>query len=133
MSDTLPTIALSVRQPFGELIVQGVKGIENRTRRTHYRGPVLIHASKFRMTLDEWCDFVDFTEARGVENCLETHPQDLAYGGIVGVAEIVDCVTTSDSPWFNGPFGWVLANARPLPFKACKGALGFFKCEYEKL
>jgi hypothetical protein len=51
-------------------------------------------------------------------------------GGIVGVADIVDCVTASKSPWFVGNFGFVIANARPLPFYACRGALGFWKCEY---
>ena len=36
--------ALSIRQPWAELIVAGLKDIENRTWRTDYRGPVLIHA-----------------------------------------------------------------------------------------
>ncbi len=36
--------ALSVHQPWAWLIVAGFKHIENRSRRTHYRGPVLIHA-----------------------------------------------------------------------------------------
>jgi hypothetical protein len=131
--NALPLIALSVRQPWGELIVKDIKDVENRTRRTSYRGSVLIHASKFKMSHDDWMDFVDFTEARGVENCLETHPKDLSLGGIIGVADIVDCVEASDSPWFTGPYGWKLANARPLPFKPCRGMLGFFKCDYANL
>jgi ASCH domain len=36
--------ALSVRQPWAWLIVQGFKGIENRTWQTSFRGTVLIHA-----------------------------------------------------------------------------------------
>ena len=36
---------LSVRQPWAGLIVKGIKAIENRTWRTHYRGDLLIHAS----------------------------------------------------------------------------------------
>lgn len=134
--NALPSVALSVRQPWGELIVKGVKDLENRTRVTHYRGPVLIHASKFKLSHNDWMDFVDFTFLKGVENCLETHPHDLQCGGIIGVADIVDCVSTgrhTASPWFIGPWGWVLANARTLPFKACKGALGFFKCDYASL
>jgi hypothetical protein len=47
-------------------------------------------------------------------------------GGIVGIAEIVGCVTKYDSEWFFGPYGFVLANARPLPFMPCRGMLGFF-------
>jgi hypothetical protein len=36
--------ALSVRQPWAWLIVNGLKDIENRPRRTLHRGPLLIHA-----------------------------------------------------------------------------------------
>jgi hypothetical protein len=48
-------------------------------------------------------------------------------GGIVGQAELVGCVTESSSRWFCGPYGFVIRDARPLPFKPCRGALGFFK------
>lgn len=41
-------------------------------------------------------------------------------------ARIVDCVRDSASRWFCGPFGFVLADATPLPFMPCKGQLGFF-------
>ncbi|WP_245839042.1 ASCH domain-containing protein [Yersinia kristensenii] len=37
--------ALSIRQPWAWLIVNGYKDIENRTWNTKCRGPVLIHAS----------------------------------------------------------------------------------------
>lgn len=36
---------LSVEQPFAELIVQGRRTIEIRTRNTKFRGEFLIHAS----------------------------------------------------------------------------------------
>ena len=39
-------------------------------------------------------------------------------GGIVGVVHVVDCITAHSSPWFTGPWGWVLRDARPLPFVA---------------
>ena len=50
-----------------------------------------------------------------------------SFGGIVGIAELVDCVDASDSPWFFGPFGFVLRSARELPFVPCVGTLGFFE------
>jgi hypothetical protein len=50
----------------------------------------------------------------------------LERGGIIGEAEITDCVDHHNSPWFTGPFGYVLANARPLPFIPCRGMLGLF-------
>jgi hypothetical protein len=47
-------------------------------------------------------------------------------GGIVGVMEIVDCVTACESRCFYGPYGFLLRRAQPLRFVPCKGALGFF-------
>jgi hypothetical protein len=47
-------------------------------------------------------------------------------GGIVGSAEIVDCVTACRSYWFGGEYGFVLKNARRTPFRPMKGNLGFF-------
>jgi hypothetical protein len=38
--------ALSIRQPWAWLIVTGYKDIENRSWRTNYRGPLLIHAGR---------------------------------------------------------------------------------------
>jgi hypothetical protein len=42
--------ALTICQPYAELIARGEKVIENRTWPTSYRGPLLIHAGKSR----EW-------------------------------------------------------------------------------
>ncbi len=51
---------------------------------------------------------------------------DLTFGAIVGVVDIVDCVTRSASPWFFGPYGFVLANARLIDPIPVKGKQGFF-------
>lgn len=51
----------------------------------------------------------------------------LPRGGIVGRANLVDCVTKSDSPWFFGPYGFVLEDVSPLPFVPMKGELGIFE------
>lgn len=53
-------------------------------------------------------------------------PDTFETGGIVGIAEITGCVKHHRSKWFQGKFGWLLANARRLPFKPCKGQLKFF-------
>jgi hypothetical protein len=44
----------------------------------------------------------------------------------VGMVELQHCVTSSASPWFHGPIGWVLTNARKTPFIRIKGRLGLF-------
>lgn len=41
--------------------------------------------------------------------------------------EIVDCVESSRSYWFNGDYGFVLKGARKTDFKPMKGQLGFFE------
>lgn len=40
-------LALSIRQPWAELILQGRKTIEIRTWDTDYRGPLWLHTGKF--------------------------------------------------------------------------------------
>ena len=113
--------ALSIRQPYALLVTQGIKDVENRSRRTHKREPILIHAS----LSDEYLtpEVAKMCEAI----CGFQLPKTYEFGGIIGVAEIVDCVPRHSSPWkLRGTWGWVLANARPLPFRACKGAVGFF-------
>lgn len=126
--------ALSIRQPWIFCILECGKSIENRNWPTRYRGSVLLHASK-GMTLAEYHDFYnDVMSGRSpfAGEVLRRHntipdSRELLRGGIVGQADLVDCVTQSNSPWFFGPYGFVLTNAKPLPFRPCKGALGFFE------
>ena len=114
--------ALSIRQPWAWLIANGHKDVENRDWPTRFRGKFLIHAAK-GMTRDEYYFCDDFI--RGLNVTLPSM-SELERGGIVGVAEIIDCVAESDSPWFMGTHGFVIRNAKILPFRPCKGALGFF-------
>jgi hypothetical protein len=111
-----------IRQPWAWLIVNGFKDIENRSWRTKYRGTLLIQASanlppKRKLEAD-----LEFARQRGVKNL----PEEFETGGIIGIAELKDCVDGSRSRWFHGPIGWVLANQRALPFIRLKGRLGLF-------
>jgi hypothetical protein len=126
--------ALSIRQPWAWLIVNGQKTIENRTWRTNIRGPVLIHASQ-KLYRDEWQMFLEDQAALN-----QPVPDEASLtGGIVGIVEIIDCIDIPqnldevDAYWFDGPFGFVLRNAHPLPFQPVKGKLNFFDVEYEGL
>jgi hypothetical protein len=56
--------------------------------------------------------------------------EDLHFGGIIGAAYLTDCITDSDNGWFTGKFGFVLDEARVLPFMPCQGTLGFFYPNY---
>ena len=119
-------LCLSVRQPWAWLIVNGYKDIENRTWSTKVRGRILIHASK-SMTADDYRDCCLFVLDRGINDVLIMKPEYLKRGGIVGETTITDCVSSHQSKWFEGPYGFVLSDSKPLPFQECKGHLGFFK------
>ncbi len=112
-ADEMKMMALSVKQPWADLIVEGVKDIENRTWPTNRRGPLLIHASR------QWDDS-DYAHLFGEK-------KDFVFGALIGIVDLVDCVTHSYSDWFEGPYGLVLENAKKFiePF-FCKGRLRFF-------
>ena len=123
-----PATALSIRQPWAWLIIHAGKDIENRNWPTRFRGRVAIHASK-GMTRREYDDALNWVvlNARLPLDFHEPQFDELQRGGLIGEAEIVDCVTASPSPWFVGEYGFVLRNAKPLPFVQVKGSLGFFR------
>jgi ASCH domain len=120
---------ISIRQPWAWLIVNGYKCVENRTWSTSYRGPIFIHAAK-GMTKREYQECKDFA--------LEIAPnipfpkfEELDRGGIVGSADL-HAIATHGTQWFTGPFGLLLRDQKPLPFKPCGGALGVFGVEHLK-
>lgn len=119
-SDAATLRCLSVRQPWAWLIVHGHKTVENRDWPTAHRGDLLIHAGKV-------------FDREGLAGVLEVFPHLRAVlpaqydlGGIVGRAQLVNCVQHHVSPWFRGPYGFVLHDARPMPFVPVRGQLGFF-------
>lgn len=59
----------------------------------------------------------------------EVRSKAMPTGGIVGIMDVADCVTEWPGDWFFGPYGFVVRNARPLPFVACRGKLGFFRMD----
>lgn len=125
----LPRLALSIRQPWAYAVAAGWKNIENRDWRNpnpglKFRGPVAIHASA-GMTQDEYHGASSIFRHCGYE---PPSPHELVRGAIIGTAEIVDIVKQSESPWFFGRLGLVIANPRLLPEPIpCSGALGFFE------
>ena len=124
--------ALSIRQPWAWFILQGWKDVENRTWRcpAAYIGQrVLIHAGK-HFSAQEFTEIFEDVKAAGLGHPCHVTLRDLLKqcGGIVGVVTITGCVRDSASPWAAaGQWHWLLADAKPLPFFACKGSLGFFK------
>ncbi len=122
--------AFSIMQPWAWLIVNGHKDIENRDWKPwnhglKFRGRVLIHAGK-RMDTGAMDDLRQGVHpVTGDELTLDL-PDVFELGGLIGEVDLVDCVTSSDSAWFVGPYGFVLRNPKPLAFRPCRGQLGFF-------
>jgi hypothetical protein len=82
-------IALTVRQPYADRIVRGVKSIENRSRFTSVRGLVLIHAGG--MIHDRYTRHVrDSITGRIIG--------ELPRKAVVGVAQLVGCHNSEACP-----------------------------------
>ncbi|MCK5614836.1 hypothetical protein KAR91_73925 [Candidatus Pacearchaeota archaeon] len=122
-----PLKALSIKQPWSWLIINGYKDIENRNTLKNFRGTFLIHAGK---KFDSSWQY-DENLFHLVDSHIFMHLEELRDGGIIGYAEIYDCVTKSDSPWFVGKNGLMIRNPKPLPFTPCKGKLSFFYPEID--
>ncbi len=110
--------ALTICQPYAELIARGEKLIENRTWATSYRGPLAIHAGKSRA----WMDLEDTIKYPG-----------MAFGAIVALARLRGCCRIEDLPLdlrgsehANGPWCWILIDVRRIAPIPCKGAQGLW-------
>jgi predicted transcriptional regulator len=121
--------ALSIRQPWAELILSGRKTIETRTWRTSRRGLIVIHAG--------WIVEEDICALYGFD------PAALARGGLVGTVEVTDVFDFTAETWHDlrdqhcvpdddpaGRVGWRLANPRRLrKLIPLRGLPGLFPLE----
>jgi hypothetical protein len=125
--------ALSLKQPWAMLVVQGLKTIEVRRWPTARRGRILIHAARVPD---------DRPEAWGhVPKALL--PLAQLRGGIIGSVDLTDCLRYHDLPtfltdqaahrnepdWFKPPllYGFKFAAPEILPFQKYPGWFRFFK------
>lgn len=122
--------AISIRQPWASMIVLGFKPVENRTWKTNYRGPVLIHAAQ-KFDDHGWMDIrrrcFDLDPSHRLFDVLKDMvAYALPRGGIIGRAEVIDCVTSHPSPWFTGPYGHVMVDPQVMKFIPMRGELNYF-------
>lgn len=108
--------AITVKQPWASLIVEGIKDIENRTWKLpkKYIGErVLIHSSQKPLEfngLGEILTKAQFDSLNGnIETFIGNH-----IGSIIGSIEIVDCVINHPSIWAERSYFNITSN--PLPF-----------------
>lgn len=118
---------ISVRQPWAWLIIYGGKDIENRDWPTRYCGPLAIHAAK-GMTVQEYEDSYDFVNSfdRRLASKIPAFPE-LVRGAVIGTVILHDCVTADGSNWFQGIYGFILTDPKPMDPVFVKGALGLWE------
>ena len=114
---------LSIKQPWAWLIANTFKTVENRSWSMNYRGPIYIHASKTKDTLEEDLEWVqgEFVNPE----ILDLKPAEFAHGCIIGMCEVHKIYTPDealnldpdhpdsvhlDDWWGAGSFAWMLRN-----------------------
>jgi hypothetical protein len=137
--------ALSLWQPHAHAIALGLKRFETRDWPTRYRGPLAIHAAKRPWTeQDDW--------SAGARHRLRRHAllfggMPMAFGAVVCVVDLLDCVRTSevrgripedaefwgdfsDGEFGRGRYAFRIGHVRVLPQPLpVRGMQGFFDVE----
>ncbi|MBZ0186633.1 MAG: ASCH domain-containing protein [Candidatus Obscuribacterales bacterium] len=116
-NDQFALKALTLRQPWAASVFIAGKDFENRFWPARVRGTIAIHVSKDqpKTTFDGGVRFVHaLLRKQGKTNIRFDSLDKLPRGAIIGVVDLVDCVSQSDSPWFEGPLGFKLSNPRLL-------------------
>lgn len=129
--------ALSLTQPWAELVVLGEKQWETRSWRTSHRGRIAIHAAK---KVPVWALELAQSNRYFVDAIQNYPPIKLPRGVIVGTVEVIDMKPTEDirvhlttkehtfGDYHSERWAWQLANpvelAEPIP---CRGALGLWE------
>ena len=98
---------LTICQPYAELILLGLKTVENRVWTTPHRGWIGIHAGKSKAWL----------------NTYPQNPRKMEFGMLVGIARLTDCIPIAKlrkdrklfeslKPYAEGPYCWMLEDVR---------------------
>ncbi len=99
--------AISVKQPWANLIAEGEKTIETRTWLTYYRGPILILSSR--------------------------SPKIGPAGYALAIAELIDCrpmvrqdERAAQCALYPNAYSWVLGNIQKIGPYPARGKLGLY-------
>lgn len=132
---------LTVRQPYAQMIVWGVKHYETRSWSTKYRGGLMIHAGKaWQKAERELCQHPDI---QAVLDAHETAANDLVRGAIIGFCNVVDVIPVEDLGEIDrlerqlgfyqpGNYAWLLDGAKTIDPVPAKGSQGFWEWLPEK-
>lgn len=126
---------ITIKQPWANLIVEGIKDVENRTWQTKYRGEIYVHTSK--NSFDFWSlDYIRkidellyqyIMEYFGIKDNKITRNLN-QFGSIIGKTNIVDIVDNSESIWaMKDSYHWKLKNSTRINPIPCKGKLNIWE------
>lgn len=115
--------ALTIQQPWASLVMlagAGRKDVENRTWRTAYRGPLIVHAGTGidREGL-----------AAAARAGINTDPRRIPRGACLGVVNLDGITADHPSAWAEPDhYHWSLSDPRPLPAPVpCPGRLSLWR------
>lgn len=128
---------ISLLEPWASLIKEKVKYIETRSWKTNYRGEIYIHASKRKLTKN---DYIKYSKQLSL-----LKNTDFKYGYIIAKCKLVDCKYMDNKliekiqknqneyicgGYSIGRYAWILENIEMLetPIQA-KGQLGIWNYE----
>lgn len=136
----IPVKAITIWQPWAQLVITGAKRVETRGHNTNVRERIAIHAAKqdhAGILLHIPAEELAFFQATGVTSIPEPPT-----GAVLGTIQLANCVpieelygTEYDTPqerafgdWSHGRYGWIMQQperfTRPVP---AKGAQGFWR------
>lgn len=120
--------AITLKEPWASLVVNGYKTYEFRSRKTNFRGKILIHAAKC-------CDKNNIDR-------FKSYNLDYGVGEIIGEAEIVDCIKVTEplrkhlleldnvvykESGYKETYAYVIKNAKKYDkYIPCKGNLSIW-------
>jgi activating signal cointegrator 1 len=131
--------AITVRQPYANLIARGARTVEVRTHRTFHRGPLAIHAAATKPktlwhrgrdcepTPDGWDDGIgwEFVEHHNYPGEGRFYPLG-PFGAVIATANLVECVPFGK---IFGDWGWILEDVQPVDPVPAKGRQGLWEWE----
>jgi len=107
--------AITIQQPWAELIACGVKTVENRSWPTKHRGRIAIHAGMSRK---------------------HGYDDQLVYGAVIAIADLYDCVPVESAPvgpHAMGPWCWLLRDVHRIRPQFIRGSLGLWSVDLKAI
>lgn len=127
--------AISLHQPYAQLIAVGAKSYETRSWKTNYRGLIAIHACSKPARWNEHKRLVSsFKDLLNYKDC--------EYSAVVAIANLTDCIEMTEEfiaaqsetelrcgDWQVGRYAWKLENLQILESVEAKGKQGLWNWE----